>query len=354
MRVSVLYPVMPADPRPVVPFAALVRDGWAARLWQGQSLSADTQQVFAYLAGMGYRVPVGTGVALMPLRHPLDAAIQARSLAVLTGHRTVLGLGPATPDFVAGLHGKPYDSPRDACENYLTEVRRLIGTEDGVAAAHGGATVGLPGLPHPGVETGLGVLRPTLARAAGRVADAAISWMTPPGYVRDTLLPAMAEGAAEAGRPVPRVVTVVHAAVDRPGRNAYRLAYTAAHVHLAGPHYADMLRRAGLRVHHSRPGLGARALVDSGVFLHGTPEHIAARLAEYDRAGVDEVVVNVAGVYSEHGRTDAVRDLQEILAACREATDRSTTGCEGRAPRGAARQPQEGEAPRCPTTSPAG
>ncbi|MFF4423840.1 hypothetical protein ACFY04_24160 [Streptomyces sp. NPDC001549] len=29
-----------------------------------------------------------------------------------------------------------------------------------------------------------------------RAADAAISWMTPPGYVRRTLLPAMAKGAA--------------------------------------------------------------------------------------------------------------------------------------------------------------
>lgn len=74
------------------------------------------------------------------------------------------------------------------------------------------------------------------------------------------------------------------------------------------------------------PGLGARALVDSGVFLYGTPGNIAAQLAEFDRAGVDEVVVNVAGVYSEHGRPDAVRDLQEILAACREATNRPMNG----------------------------
>ncbi|MFJ5933688.1 LLM class flavin-dependent oxidoreductase [Streptomyces sp. NPDC093071] len=313
MRVSVLYPLMPTDPESLVPFAALVRDGGAARLWQGQSLSADTQQVFAYLAGRGYRVPVGTSVVLMPLRHPMEATIQSRSLALLTGHPTVLGLGPATPDFVAGLHGKPYDSPRDACLAYLREVRRLLGPEDD------GGSVRLPPLAHPGVETGLGVLRPALARAAGQVADAAISWMTPHGYVQDTLLPAMAKGAAEAGRPVPRVVTVVHAAVDRPHRNPYRLAYTAARAHLAGPHYTDMLRRAGLRVHHSRPNLGARALVDAGVFLHGSPHEIAAGLAEYGRAGVDEVVVNAAGVYSDHGREDAVRDLREILTACREA-----------------------------------
>ncbi|MET9059550.1 LLM class flavin-dependent oxidoreductase [Streptomyces antibioticus] len=211
------------------------------------------------------------------------------------------------------MHGKPYDSPRDTCVAYLREVRRLLGPEDDNGA------VRLPALPHPGVETGLGVLRPTLARAAGQVADAAIIWMTPHGYVQDTLLPAMAEGAAEAGRPVPRLITVVHAAVNRPHRSPYRLAYTAARAHLAGPHYSDMLRRAGLRVHHSHPAIGARALVDAGVFLYGTAQEIAAGLAEYDRAGVDEVVVNVAGVYSDHGREDAVRDLQDILTAYREA-----------------------------------
>ncbi|KOG55956.1 5,10-methylene tetrahydromethanopterin reductase [Streptomyces griseoflavus] len=314
MRVSVLFPVMPTDPEAVVPFASSVRSGQAARLWQGQSLSADTHQVFAYLAGKGYRVPVGTGVVLMPLRHPVDAAVQARSLARLTGQPMVLGLGPATPDFVTGLHGKPYDSPRDACLSYLTEVRRLLDAE----APGGAGTVGLPDMPHPGVEVGLGVLRPVLAHAAGRAADVAISWMTPPGYVQDTLLPAMARGAAAADRARPRMVTVVHAAVDRPHRVPYRLAYTAAHAHLAGPHYTDMLRRAGLRVHHSQPNLGARALVDSGTFVYGSPQDIAAQLAEYGRAGVDEVVVNTAGVYSEHGHPDAVRDLQDILAACRE------------------------------------
>ncbi|AIA02559.1 LLM class flavin-dependent oxidoreductase [Streptomyces noursei] len=319
MRVSILYPVMPTDPRTVLPFADLVRAGRAARLWQGQSLSMDPHQVFAYLAGSGYRIPVGTSVALMPLRHPMDAAIQARSLSLLTGHRMVLGLGPATSDFVAGLHGKPYDSPRDACVAYLRQVRSLLGTDDpSVGGDSAAGAVPLPELLYPGVEIGLGVLRPTLARAAGRVADVAISWMTPSGYLRDTLVPAMAKGAAEAGRPAPRLVTVVHAAVDRPHRNPYRLAYTAARAHLVGPHYTDMLRRAGLRVHHGNPGLGARALVDAGTFVWGAPKDIAASLAEYGRAGVDEVVVNAAGVYAEHGQHDAVHDLQNILIACRE------------------------------------
>ncbi|MFD9687142.1 LLM class flavin-dependent oxidoreductase [Kitasatospora sp. NPDC059088] len=309
MPISVVLPVMPSDPAQLVPYAELVREGRAARLWQGQSLRLETHQAFAYLAGLGHRVPVGTAVALMPLRHELDAALQARSLARLTGHRTVLGLGPGAADFVAELRGAPYPRPGEAAAGYLRTVRALL-----AGAAHGG----LPDeLDHPGVELGLGVLRPALARVAGREADAAITWMTPPGYLRDVLTPALARGAAEAGRPVPRLVTVVHAALDRPGRNPYRLAYDAAHAHLASPHYTDMLRRAGLRVHPSSPSLGARALVDSGTFVHGDADAVAAGLAAYGRAGVDEVVVNVAGVAVAEGAGAALADLREILDAVR-------------------------------------
>ncbi|MFG2206470.1 hypothetical protein [Streptomyces sp. NPDC048638] len=113
-------------------------------------------------------------------------------------------------------------------------------------------------------------------------------------------------------------------------------------------------RRAGLRVHHSQPNLGARALVDSGTFAHGSPEDIAEQLAEYGRAGVDEVVVNVAGVYSEHGHPDAVQDLQDILAACREKEqthDQVRVYGHAEAPPG---RTQGGDAPQCPTTSLAG
>ncbi|MCX4716856.1 hypothetical protein OG818_13695 [Streptomyces virginiae] len=91
-------------------------------------------------------------------------------------------------------------------------MRRLGGTAGGVAGPGVDASIGLPGLARPGVETGIGVLRPTLARAAGRAADAALSWMTPPGY-----------DLASPGR-----ITATCCAAPAP------------------------------RVHHSRPGLGAR------------------------------------------------------------------------------------------------
>ncbi|WP_246212969.1 hypothetical protein [Streptomyces abyssomicinicus] len=106
----------------------------------------------------------------------------------------------------------------------------------------------------------------------------------------------------------------MHAALKRPDRNPYRLAFTGAGAHLGTQHYTDMLRRAGLRVHPAQPNLGARALVNSGTFLYGTAAEVAEGLLEYGRAGVDEVVLNPAGVAAEHGYAAAARDLAEILA----------------------------------------
>ena len=66
------------------------------------------------------------------------------------------------------------------------------------------------------------------------------------GKRRNVLLPAMKEGAARSGRSVPRVATVVHAAVDRPGRDIPAVALAAARAHLSADHYTAMLRRAGI------------------------------------------------------------------------------------------------------------
>ncbi|MCO1575627.1 LLM class flavin-dependent oxidoreductase [Crossiella sp. SN42] len=305
---------MPERPAELLPFAELVRDTSAHRLWQGQSLGIEPHQGFAYLAGQGCAVPMGTSVILTPLRHPYEAALQARSLAVLSTHNVVLGIGAGTPELVETLHGAPYPSPLGALSDYLTILRGLLSGESmEFQGRRYRMSGGLPRLTHPPVELGLGVLRPAAARLAGELADCAITWMTPPDYVRNTLRPEMDSAAAAVKRPAPRVVAVVHVAVRREGRDPYLLAVNAARQHLSAPHYTDMLRQAGLRVHPVQPVLNARALVDAGVFVTGTAAEVAEKLLAYQEAGVDEVVLNTAGVHTTEGGTSAVRDLREIL-----------------------------------------
>ncbi|AZQ36332.1 LLM class flavin-dependent oxidoreductase [Streptomyces cyaneochromogenes] len=326
---AVLYPLQPDHPELVAPFAELVARTDARRLWLCQSFRSEPHQVLAYLAGLGHTVPVGTAVTLLPLRHPYEAALQARSLALLTGRPVVAGYGIGTPEFAHGLTPQPYRSPRTAVGEYVTSVRALL---DGESVAHDGPYhrlhAALPPVgPHAPVEVGAGVLRPGMAHTAGATADVAITWMTPPDYLRDTLVPRLAAGAAEAGRATrPRVATAVHVAVRRPGRDPRRLAQAAAGTHLCAPHYADMLRRAGVDVDGPDP---ATQLLRADVVVTGTPDEIAATLAGYRAAGVDEILLNPTAVLLTEGVHAAVTDLEEIVTACR-SSGRSAAGSTGR------------------------
>ncbi|WP_017626725.1 LLM class flavin-dependent oxidoreductase [Nocardiopsis chromatogenes] len=300
MRVSLLFPHTPLDADEIRPFADLVRLRDAHRLWMGTSPQGGPLPALAYLAGAGYRIPVGTSVQLTPLCHPFQAAADARALSLLTGRPVVAGFGAGTPEVVAHLLGHRYDRPASAVRDYIAEVRRHLEGADDL----------FPKVDHPRVELAAGVLRPGMARAAAGVADAAVTWMTPPDYLREAIVPALDGGAV---RP-PRLVAVVHAAVRRPGRDARALAFEAAQGHLSAGQYVDMLNRAGLRVSAADPWEGAGRLVDAGVFLYGSASEVAEGLKSYAAAGVDDVVVNPAGVTVTENVRSGAEDAAEILA----------------------------------------
>ncbi|MEV7545219.1 LLM class flavin-dependent oxidoreductase [Streptomyces sp. NPDC089915] len=313
---SVLIPFLPRRPEQILPYAGLVHWTHAERLWQGQSLMVEPHHGFVHAAGSGFRVPTGLGVTLMPLRHPYEAALQARSLALATGHPVVAGFGPGAPSLQKALLGAPYRSPLTAAREYLTAVRGLLAGEH-VRLQGEYVTVDAQLAPFPSapVELGLGVLRPAMARLAGEVADVAITWLTPASYLRDTVLPALREGAAKAGRPVPRLTAIVPLALTRADRTPGEIAWASNSAHLRLPHYTDMLRKSGIGITGTDPEADARLAVEGGAFLSGDAEGLVARLREYEEAGVDEIVLNVTGVANLYGPQAATEELRAILSA---------------------------------------
>lgn len=321
MRLSLLIPTVPGVVEQAVPFARyLAQASQLTRLWQGQSYGLEPAATFAYLAGAGYRGPVGTGVLITPLRHPAQAALEARTMAAVTGHPAIVGYGPGSQTVQRARLGVAYRDPVAVCTEFLRATRECMAqpwdppdTGSGHRYFHAGEA--LPPVAHPRVQLALGVLRARMARAAGEVADAAITWLTPAAYLRRVVVPEVAKGADSARRPRPSVIAAVPVGVARPGRHPVELAHLAAGGHVVLPHYADMLTRAGVDVSAPDPSSAARALVAGGGFLYGRPSGIAADLAEYAAAGVDEVILNLTGVHSRYGTDETLLDLSEILAA---------------------------------------
>lgn len=312
---SILMPFAPPRPEQILPFAALTQWSGAHRLWQGQALLNQPHQAFVYAAASGFRVPVGIGVTLMPFTHPYEAAIHAQSVAAATGHPVVAGFGPGAAVLQRSTYGKPYRSPLTASREYLTAVRGLL---DGEVVEQDGTYFTCHGkllpVPRPPIEVGLGVLRPGMARLAGEVADVAITWLTPAAYLRNTIVPALREGAEAAGRPMPRLVSIVPVALAGPDRDAAALALTSNLGHLQLPHYVDMLRRSGIDTDSADPAAGAAALVEGRAFLYGEPKVLAEEFAAFHEAGVDEIVLNVTGVQGLYGGQAALRELETVLA----------------------------------------
>ncbi|MGQ4515055.1 LLM class flavin-dependent oxidoreductase [Streptomyces sp. DW26H14] len=313
-RATLMYPLQSADVGPMAAYGRLA-ERFGTRLWCGQSLQVETHALFAALAGMGIQASFGTSVALTPLRHPYLAAVEARSIAALSGQPFTAGYGPGGAAFQTSIHGERLARPVTHTVEFVTTLRALL---DGrpVALAPGGPDVELLPIEElPDIEIGMGVLRPAMARAAGRHADAAITWLTPPGLLTDRLVPAAQGGAHEEDRKAPRFVTVVQTAVTRPGRDMRDIAYHGTHQHLSLPHYVDMLQQSGLPVVHGDPAASSRTLLDAGVVVTGTPDEIAERLTAWYDAGADEVVLNTSGVLTTAGLGEALRDATDILTA---------------------------------------
>ncbi|MGU3437412.1 LLM class flavin-dependent oxidoreductase [Actinomycetes bacterium M1A6_2h] len=315
--VSVILPVQVADIGMALPYARMASATRSERLWSGQSMGIETHAVFAALAGMGTGLQFGSAVSLMPLRHPSLAALEARSIAALSGREYICGIGPGGRSLQRAALGASYGSPLAATREYATAMRSLL---DGTVVSSPGGRwpmngLMLPPLDAPPVEIGLGVLREKMARLAGEVAEWAITWLTPVEYIDAALTEASAAGADACDRPAPRIASVLHCVLDRPHRDRTAVARMSSERHLAAPHYVDMLERAGITFASPDPNERAEAMLEHGVIASGTAEDIAAEVRRYHDHGVSEVILNVGGVFLADGPGAAARDLNVILDA---------------------------------------
>lgn len=314
--VSIILPVQVSTLGTALPYVRMSEATRTRRLWSGQSLGLETHSVFAALAGTGHDLQFGSSVTLMPLQHPFTAAVTARSISEMSRRPYIAGVGPGAVNMQRVTLGSPYPKQLAAVREYVGIMRTLLqghpAHSDGIWPVQGMELAPLPGA---AVEIGLGVLRPRMARLAGEIADWAITWLTPVDYIGGELTECLDAGAERAERNRPRIASVLHCVLDRPGRDTAGAAATAVGAHVSAPHYVDMLRTAGITFGSPDPSSRAQTLCQHGVIAAGTPDDIADEVRRYHAAGVDEVVLNLGGVFMTEGPGSAARDLHCILDA---------------------------------------
>lgn len=315
-QLSVVHATQVNEPREIAEFAEFAELAGYHRLWIGQSLGVETHQALAVAAIARPGLRLGSSVALMPYWHPITAAVTASSLAQLSGVEYVAGFGTSEPATVAKIRGAPIEGPATYAREFLTIMLQIL--RDGQAdvdgkhfTCHQGLTEPLPG----DVRLCVGVLRPAMARVAGSLADAAVTWLCPRPYIERVVCPELEQAAERAGRPCPHVAAVVHVALTDEADRAASMAERAVQAHVRRPHYVDMLRRAGLDVDPGDPRRTARQLVETGGFVYGTPAQVVDSLTRFGEAGVDEVVLNALGAGATRGPAAGMLTLRRIADA---------------------------------------
>jgi alkanesulfonate monooxygenase SsuD/methylene tetrahydromethanopterin reductase-like flavin-dependent oxidoreductase (luciferase family) len=174
--------------------------------------SYDTPTLFAAALARTERIVVGTAIVPAFTRHPVALLSQAATLEALAPGRLRLGVGTGNLVVTAAALGAPVSQPLARVREYVSILR--AGLREGVVRHEGRFYTVDADLPAaPATPVVMAALGPKAFEAAGAVADAAMSWHCPPAYLDEVARPALALGAASAGRDTPPIVQQVTVAV---------------------------------------------------------------------------------------------------------------------------------------------
>jgi len=207
-----------------------------------------------------------TGIALAFPRSPMITAEIAWELAQNTRGKFRLGLGSQVKAHITKRYASVFDKPAAQMKDYVQAVKACLSAfrREG-PLYHDGPYYKLSLLTeqwtpsrheHEDVKVDISAVGPIMVRVAGEVADGVhVHPMHSMHYIKNRLLPGLAEGAARAGRDaakIDKIIPVIVAAGNTPEEQAAPIkeAKTTLAFYGATPNYAfqfDDLGYTGLR-----------------------------------------------------------------------------------------------------------
>lgn len=270
--------------------AARLAEDVAAAGFSGMVFTETSQAPWMSLAAAAVAAPeleLSTGIAVAFPRSPMVAASLAWELADNTAGRFRLGLGSQVRAHVERRYGVAFDPPGPRLRDYVRAVQACFRAFRGEERlAHDGRYYQLSLLPadwaprrhaHEDIKVDVSAVAPWMCRMAGEVADGVhVHPLHSVPYLQDRLLPAVAEGAAAAGRSSKDValhVPVFAVAGDTPEERAPLLARARAQVAFYGStkNYAFQFDDLG---------------------FEGTSARLNERLKAGDQAGMASTITN--------------------------------------------------------------
>jgi 5,10-methylenetetrahydromethanopterin reductase len=276
-------------------------DGFPAAWCTHFSRGVDALTVLA-AAGTATSIDLAVGVVPTYPRHPVALAQQAATVQSLLGGLLTLGVGVSHQPAIEGMYGIPYTKPAAHMREYLSVLGPLL--ENGQVRFEGefftvDAAFVVPGASR--VSVVVGALSPGMLRAAGELADGAVTWLVGRRAVEETVVPALHKAAAAAGRGNPRVIVALPVAVgDDPDAARQRV--------------NELFARYGTLVNYQRQFERQGVSSPGELALVGDEESVTAQLQAYAAAGATEFWPTVVPLESEPSSAERTVGLLRSLA----------------------------------------
>jgi probable F420-dependent oxidoreductase len=202
------FGVGPARFDSIAQIARAAEDAGCAGVWTSELYSRSATIPMAVIAGATSRVAVGSNIAYGVGRTPLIWAAEARDLDELSGGRLILGLGNGTAAMMQRWHGVSGEAPAARMRELVPLLHRLwrlheepVDHDGRFYTVHVAPTMDMTPPLRAHLPIYLAGVNPVMVAAAGAVADGLVGHpMFTTDYLESVVVPAVAKGAAAAGR----------------------------------------------------------------------------------------------------------------------------------------------------------
>jgi alkanesulfonate monooxygenase SsuD/methylene tetrahydromethanopterin reductase-like flavin-dependent oxidoreductase (luciferase family) len=153
-------------------------------------------------ASRSERLLLGTGVTPIYGRTPVVTAQSFATLDEFSGGRAIIGLGVSHRPVVEAWYGQTIEKPLSEMREYVAVVRAILRNEDPPQGERFSSSFHFMGFePRPDIPIYLAGLSPGMLRLAGEIAEGVVLWLCNPEYIREVVVPTVAEGREKAGKP---------------------------------------------------------------------------------------------------------------------------------------------------------
>jgi F420-dependent oxidoreductase-like protein len=323
---------------------AVERAGYDS-VWAAESYGSDVVSVLAWLAPQTETIQLGGAIMQVPARAPAAAAMAGCTIDALSGGRFIFGFGPSGPQVSEGWYGIPYAKPWGRTREYIEVVRRIVAREDRLTydgqhyklPLEGGEGKALKLNFHPvrnRIPVFVGAIGRKSVELAAELCEGWIPIFSSPDAFESTWGEHIEAGLAKGGRQRSEleVSPTVQVAIDGDLEAARAVVKAGLLLYLGGMgsrktnFYVDLTHRFGFgdvadtvqslyldgnreEAFNSIPD----ELVDATALV-GTEAEVAERLARYEAAGADRLIVSPISAEREQ-RLHTVERLAELAGA---------------------------------------